>query len=150
LQNREERFNLMLMRSVVDQIKEGMPEVEPWADDQEIVESTLAQHAGEWVVAAAYLDYANLTAVSLPVQRSALEGVHGEALKRPALEFWRRVQNKEELLGRVDDEARVIATMVPHDQREAAALLANDFLTDTAGHMAVVTFLDTLREPSLN
>lgn len=136
------------MKSVVEQIRDGIPGVEPWVDDREVVKATLMERGGEWAVAAAYLDYANLTAVSAPIQRSAFKRLSGKKQEQSLRLHSQRISKNEELLAEVDAEAQAIAALVPRSQIEATIIATDDFLTATAGHLAVATFRDTLTQLS--
>lgn len=109
------------MATAIDtpEITGEIPQV--WRGEEPLIDGLLEQRGGEWVVAAAFIDYGNTV--------SAMNG--------PAwMMFWSRPSNRgvEDM---IRQEAEVIAGLIPPTQRKAVVSLGAEFIEGANGHLTL-------------
>lgn len=121
----------------------------PWDNEAERIAVLLEAKGGEWVVAAAYIDYAHLkeTTSALRSAFSAqrpirLSSDQGRALLLADTVLAR--DNAELILG-VEREARSMVNQIPVRLRNDVYTEGVTFLEHTAGHYAVSTLVEELK-----
>ena len=140
------------MANVLDGSITRPESIVPWEGEQELVEDLLEKRGGEWVVAAAFLDYGNLTDTTRPIrtaferkrQRPLTEGLGGALI----IEAMARLQGNKELVDEVEDEARLMVEFIPLRQVANVVEHGKKFLDETSGHYGVRALIEVL-DPQL-
>ncbi len=127
----------------------------PWPEEKERVESLVTQPGGKWVVAAACIDYAYLTDISVSARLA-----HGPgSMRKPSEErlentiIYMNALESDENRERVDAAISMawdLAQEIPRTDFEAIIDEGNWFLAQTAGHCAVIHFVDAVKTLSEN